>query len=94
MDDETCRIRSSKKVPADFLHLWRALGFNCSGVLEKNIIGEIGDVVLDRIQGRTDTDQTTVFKSVGTAVQDLVTANRIYDKSISDNFGTEFRLYE
>jgi len=64
------------------------------GVLDTNIIGEIGDVVLNRIQGRTDPDQITVFKSVGNAIQDLVTTNRILEKSFSEKFGSEVRLYE
>ena len=64
------------------------------GVMKANIMGEIGDVVLKRIPGRTDPGQVTVFKSVGTAIQDLVTANRIYDRSLTENFGSEVRLYD
>ncbi len=61
---------------------------------KENIIGEIGDYVLYKIKGRISLDDITIFKSVGTAIQDLVIADRIYDKSLNENFGEEIRLYE
>lgn len=60
----------------------------------ENIIGEIGDVVLGNIPARTSPDEITLFKSVGTAIQDLEVANRIYEKSLQTNFGREIKLYE
>ena len=62
--------------------------------INENIIGEIGEYVLNRIEGRTSSQETTIFKSVGTAIQDLVVANEIYNKSITEKFGEEIRLYE
>ncbi len=35
------------------------------------VAGEIGDVVLGRVEGRQDADQITVYKSLGVAAQDL-----------------------
>ncbi|TYB32246.1 MAG: ornithine cyclodeaminase family protein [Candidatus Mcinerneyibacterium aminivorans] len=58
------------------------------------IIGEIGECVLKEIEGRTSSDEITIFKSVGTAIQDLIVANIIYDKSLIHNFGKEIKLYE
>jgi len=60
----------------------------------ENIIGEIGECVLEIIKGRSTADQTTIFKSVGTAIQDFVVADRIYNISLIEKFGTEIRLYE
>lgn len=52
-----------------------------TGVIEEgHIRGEIGELILKNIQGRTSNDQTTLFKSVGIAIQDLVVANYAYDK--------------
>ena len=59
-----------------------------------NIIGEIGEYLLNRIAGRTSPDETTLFKSVGNAIQDYEVADKIYNKSLSENFGMEIRLYE
>ncbi len=64
---------------------------NISGL---DIVGELGEFVLNKIEGRTSSDETTLFKSVGTAIQDLVVANRIYNKSLTEKFGEDIRLYE
>jgi len=65
-----------------------------STILNDNIIGEIGEYVLNRVAGRTSAHETTLFKSVGTAIQDFVVANKIYEKSLIENLGEEIRLYE
>lgn len=43
----------------------------------KQIKGEIGALLLGRIEGRTSREQITVFKSMGLATQDLVLGSRI-----------------
>jgi len=48
------------------------------GTLNKDSIsGEIGDLFLGKIKVRSDVDDITFFKSVGTAVQDMATAGAI-----------------
>jgi ornithine cyclodeaminase len=48
------------------------------GVVDESIIvGEIGEVVLGRVQGRTADSEITFFKSVGNAVQDVAVAARV-----------------
>lgn len=61
---------------------------------EAHIAGEIGDFMLERINGRESDDQVTVFKSVGVAIQDYVVATDIYKSSLEKGFGTEIRLSE
>lgn len=41
---------------------------------ETHIAGEIGDVLLERVDGRQSADQITVYKSLGVAAQDLAAA--------------------
>jgi ornithine cyclodeaminase len=56
-----------------------------SGILcEKDIAGEIGEVVGGNVAGRVTADDITVFKSVGIAVQDLYVANAIYERVSSE----------
>lgn len=43
--------------------------------------GEIGELIQTQIKGRTSDDEITVFKSVGIAIQDLFTADYVYNKS-------------
>ena len=40
-----------------------------------HVAGELGDVVAGRVKGRSDKEQTTIFKSLGLAVEDMVSAH-------------------
>ncbi|MCB0717001.1 MAG: ornithine cyclodeaminase family protein [Bacteroidetes bacterium] len=57
-----------------------------------DLAGELGEVVLGRVAGRTSDEQRTVFKSVGNGVQDLVTAVRLLEKAERDGAGLEVDL--
>jgi ornithine cyclodeaminase/alanine dehydrogenase-like protein (mu-crystallin family) len=59
---------------------------------EGHIIGELGDVVLGRVPGRIDSGQITVFKSLGMAVEDVVSADLVLRKAIETGAGTELSL--
>lgn len=45
---------------------------------DDHIAGEIGEVLLGRIEGRTDRDQITFYKSLGHIVQDLAAAAYVH----------------
>ena len=64
------------------------------GEMNDQLVGEIGDLVLGKIPGRRSAAEVTLFKSVGTAIQDLVVADAIFRKSRKEGFGEEIRLYE
>ena len=57
-------------------------------ITEKDFNGDLGDVLLGNIKGRENDDEIIVFKTVGIAVQDLVTAKKIYDKAVKEKAGT------
>ena len=59
-----------------------------------HLMGEIGNFILGKINGRCSGYETTVFKSVGVAIQDFAVANKIYEKSLTDTFGQEIRLFD
>ncbi|MDN6626848.1 MAG: ornithine cyclodeaminase family protein [Pisciglobus halotolerans] len=61
-------------------------------VQRENYQGDLGEVILDRIAGRESDDQITVFKTVGTAVLDVVTAKNILLKAKKEGIGTEIML--
>lgn len=48
------------------------------------IVAELGDVVLDRTRGRQSLDEITLFKSVGIAVEDVVTAQLVYNQAVRE----------
>jgi ornithine cyclodeaminase len=59
-----------------------------SGVVqESQIVGEIGDVLLNRVPGRGHRDKITVFKSLGLASQDLVLGAKLLDLAEAANAG-------
>jgi len=47
---------------------------------DDNIIGTLGDVLLNNKNGRESKDDITLFKSLGLAVEDIATALYIYEK--------------
>ena len=59
---------------------------------ESHVIGELGELVLGNITGRTADEQITFFKSVGNAVQDAAVAQLAFQRARALGLGTEVRL--
>lgn len=59
---------------------------------ESHIAGEIGEVFAGRIPGRTAANETTLFKSLGMAVEDVATAHFIYERARHRGIGDEIQL--
>lgn len=59
---------------------------------EDHIAGELGELVLGRVAGRTSDDEITIFKSLGMAVEDVVSADLVFRKAIETGAGTELLL--
>ena len=57
-----------------------------------HVRGELGELVLGRIEGRTSPSQITVFKSLGMAVEDVVAADLVYRRASETGAGTELVL--
>jgi ornithine cyclodeaminase/alanine dehydrogenase-like protein (mu-crystallin family) len=53
-----------------------------------HIRGEIGELLLQRVEGRRSDREITVFKSLGLAIEDLVAAQFLYDKAVAGGGGT------
>jgi alanine dehydrogenase len=47
-------------------------------IARSHVIGEIGALLLERISGRRDAREITVYKSLGLVAQDLVAAYAVY----------------
>jgi alanine dehydrogenase len=61
------------------------------GALSKpRVVGEVGELVLGRLPGRTSPDQVTVYKSVGAAFLDAATARLAYERAQARGVGVEF----
>jgi ornithine cyclodeaminase len=51
---------------------------------EADIKGELGELVSGEVNGRSNDDAITLFKSVGTALEDLAAAELVMKNSASD----------
>ncbi len=56
------------------------------------VAGNLGDVVTGRVSGRTSTDEITLFKSVGLAIQDVSAAKAVLDEALKRGIGLEFQF--
>ena len=59
---------------------------------ESDITGELGQAINGAVAGRESDDELTLFESVGTAVLDIVTAQRIYERAEELNVGSVIEL--
>jgi alanine dehydrogenase len=63
------------------------------GVINDNhILGEVGDVLIGRKTGRTSRNEITIFKSLGISVEDLASANFLYEQATSKNVGVAVEI--
>jgi ornithine cyclodeaminase/alanine dehydrogenase-like protein (mu-crystallin family) len=52
-----------------------------------HIAGEVGDALLDRVPGRRSAEDITLFKSLGMAAEDVLSADFIYEAAQRQNAG-------
>ncbi|MBI9036611.1 MAG: hypothetical protein JEY97_00640 [Bacteroidales bacterium] len=59
---------------------------------ESHFYGELGDVIIGKVESRLNDEEITIFKSNGLAIQDVATAKLIYDKAIESNTGVNIEI--
>ena len=52
---------------------------------EKDLYGELGEIVGSLLAGRESDEEITIFKSVGVAIVDIIVANYFYQKAQKNN---------
>ncbi|MBK6486661.1 MAG: ornithine cyclodeaminase family protein [Gemmatimonadetes bacterium] len=57
-----------------------------------HIVGELGELVLCSVAGRSDDRERTIFKSLGLAVEDVASARFIYQQALATGAGTWLEL--
>jgi ornithine cyclodeaminase len=55
---------------------------------EAHLLGELGDVLLGRVPGRTSPADVTVYESLGVALEDLAAAHAIHRRAVESGAGT------
>ena len=76
------RLESARNEAGDFL-IPRQEG----AITDAHILGELGDVLLGRVAGRTNPSDVTIFKSLGIAVEDLAAAHHVLRKAEAQGVG-------
>jgi ornithine cyclodeaminase len=59
---------------------------------DEHIRGELGDLLLGTLQGRTSPDEITLYKSLGIAVEDLASVQYIYQQALEKGIGISVEL--
>lgn len=67
--------------------LIKALDLNL--ISKSHIVGEIGELLLGKCEGRTDNHSITTYKSLGVSAQDLAAGMRVFENALSRNLGTK-----
>lgn len=57
-------------------------------------VKELAELLSGRVEGRTARDQITLFKSNGIALEDIVTAGRVYELAMERKIGKQINLWE
>ena len=68
------------------------LGIQEGRFSQSHVLGELGEVVLGRVEGRTNDHDITIFKSLGMAVEDVVSADLVFRRALETGAGTELTL--
>jgi len=55
----------------------------------EHLLGEIGEVLAGTLPGRNSPEDVTIYKSLGSIVQDLASAWRLYEDAKTEGFGVE-----
>lgn len=59
---------------------------------DEHIAGELGEILLGKVEARKSEEEITLFKSLGLAIEDLASAEHIYRKALKKNMGTSVEL--
>jgi alanine dehydrogenase len=57
-------------------------------------VKELAELLAGRVDGRASRDQITLFKSNGIAIEDIVTAGRVYELAMERKIGKQINLWE
>jgi alanine dehydrogenase len=60
--------------------------------LDPGAVTELGEVIAGTRPGRRSRDEITVYKSTGHAIEDVATAQLVYDRAVAERRGSELRI--
>lgn len=79
--------------PSTLAQAGEFLGAMKAGLIRENhIAGEIGEVLDGAVPGRTSPEEITVYKSLGVAAEDIVTARHVFELATKAGLGSKVTL--
>ncbi len=90
-------LMASGKIVVDILAQCACIGdlhhaLEAGAVKESDVYAELGEVVAGRKSGRTSDEETFIFDSTGTALQDAAAAAVVYERAVSEGVGVRLDL--
>src|SRR5829696_8887766 len=81
-------LLASGKIVVDILEQCASIGdlhhaLEAGAVKRSDVYAELGEIVVGRRPGRTSDEETIIFDSTGTALQDVAAAAVVYEKAVS-----------
>jgi alanine dehydrogenase len=94
---DTLTIRRSRVVVDTYEGAWEEAGdvlipIKARAITRRHVRAELAQLVAGARPGRTSPQEITLFKSVGFAPEDAVTARLAYDRAVAAGLGTEVTL--
>ncbi|MFY9638714.1 MAG: alanine dehydrogenase [Methanobacterium sp.] len=63
-------------------------------ITREDIEAKIGDVIIGKSNGRISDEDITIFDSTGLAVQDVVTASKVFEKALEKGIGNKINFLD
>ena len=54
---------------------------------DAHLLGELGEVLIERVAGRVSPEDVTIYESLGVAVEDLASAHAIHRRALAGGGG-------
>jgi alanine dehydrogenase len=94
---DTITIRKSRVVVDTYEGAWHEAGdllipIRAGAISRRHVRAELAELVAGKKPGRTSPREITLFKSVGFAPEDAVTARLAYDRAVAAGLGIEVSL--
>ena len=94
---DTLTVRKARVVVDTYEGAWEEAGdllipIKARAMTRRHVRAELAELVAGTRPGRTSPQEITLFKSVGFAPEDAVTARLAYDRAVAAGLGTEVRL--
>ena len=90
-------LMASNKVVVDVLEQCASIGdlhhaIRAEAMSESDVYAELGEIVAAKLPGRTSNEETIIFDSTGTALQEVAAARVVYEKALGAGIGIRLDL--